>query len=531
MKRLRLILILLLISASSFAADLQLRFMPGFPLLFNSQLKSVVCPSVSFDVVPITVRGRDSIFFGLGASMMPLTATGLDPFNEFDFSLNVGYEFMVSDRFSVDLEALAGIWMTGDVSVPGSTKKIPATSGLSWGGRASGYFNLFPELSLGGFIEYRDFPDGNNSFMSKLSFGAAVRYNFTRGLFNSSALDVVYSDLEPIFVEPIFPVFYSRYEDHPFGSITFMNDEKNDITDVKVTVMIEKYMSSPSTCATFDRIAMGEEFTVELTAFLDEAILSSLTAGIAYAEIDVEYKSLSKTLSRKVNVDLQTLGRNNMTWDDDRRAAAFVSSRDGSANFFANYVRSVVTPEMNSSTPENIQLAAAIFSALKAYGINYVLDPASSFTDMRGSAQVDFLQFPYQTLLYHGGDCDDLSILNCALLEVLGIDTAFITCPGHIFIAFDSGVPVENAASVGRCIVQDGKVWIPLEITLCQDTFALARSFGFREWEKYPEERLLIPLKSAWEEYKTVGIADSNPRLDMPAKEDILREFRANRPR
>ena len=108
--------------------------------------------------------------------------------------------------------------------------------------------------------------------------------------------------------------------------------------------------------------------------------------------------------------------------------------------------------------PENIQYAAAIFSALKAYGINYVIDPASAFTDTRGTSAVDFLQFPYQTLLYHGGDCDDLSILNCALLEVLGIETAFITCPGHIFIAFDSGLSPDQASKAGDCVIMDDKV-------------------------------------------------------------------------
>ncbi len=39
-----------------------------------------------------------------------------------------------------------------------------------------------------------------------------------------------------------------------------------------------------------------------------------------------------------------------------------------------------------------------------------------------------------------GGDCDDLSILVCSLFEAVAIDTAFITVPGHIFMAFDSGL-------------------------------------------------------------------------------------------
>jgi transglutaminase-like putative cysteine protease len=36
--------------------------------------------------------------------------------------------------------------------------------------------------------------------------------------------------------------------------------------------------------------------------------------------------------------------------------------------------------------------------------------------------------------MYRAGDCDDLSILYCSLLEAIGIRTAFVTIPGHIFM-------------------------------------------------------------------------------------------------
>jgi hypothetical protein len=137
--------------------------------------------------------------------------------------------------------------------------------------------------------------------------------------------------------------------------------------------------------------------------------------------------------------------RNALSWDDDRRAASFVSSRDGAARFFARYVASIVdgipadTLPANG-LPRNVQYAAALFEALAAYGISYVIDPASSFVEMsEDAAALDSLNYPYQTLYYRGGDCDDLSILYCAMLEALGVDTAFITIPGHIYAAFDAG--------------------------------------------------------------------------------------------
>ncbi|MFW6293995.1 MAG: hypothetical protein ACOC7V_16970, partial [Spirochaetota bacterium] len=68
--------------------------------------------------------------------------------------------------------------------------------------------------------------------------------------------------------------------------------------------------------------------------------------------------------------------------------------------------------------------------------------PATASED-RGA--VDFLQFPRQTLTYSSGDCDDLTALYIALLESVGVDTAFITVPGHIYAAFAVETSPEEA--------------------------------------------------------------------------------------
>ena len=170
-----------------------------------------------------------------------------------------------------------------------------------------------------------------------------------------------------------------------------------------------------------------------------------------------------------------------------------------------------------------------MFGALKAFGINYVVDPSSAFTDNVGTAAVDFLQFPYQTLTYHGGDCDDLTILNCSLFEAIGIDTAFITVPGHIFMAYDSGLTADQVTSKldkGYYIEAYGKIWCPLEITLSQDTFGLAWTYGAREWKKAGEDAQLIPLDDAWNVYLPISVPGSDTSIDVPSREDIIKYFK-----
>ena len=49
--------------------------------------------------------------------------------------------------------------------------------------------------------------------------------------------------------------------------------------------------------------------------------------------------------------------------------------------------------------------------------MQYVSDPRSS---------TEYVQFPTQTIEVAGGDCDDLSVAFSALLESIGIQTAFV---------------------------------------------------------------------------------------------------------
>lgn len=499
------------------AADLAFRVMPGYSSTDNSNYEQSFSGHAGFEIAPFTVRGRDQLFAGVLGGFLPINATGIETINIFDVQAVLGYTVRLSDRFSFTGEGHAGIWSVSEDEEQG----FPGSSGLAYGGRASLNFHLLPELTAGIFADYTIYDYDPEPFIKNTEIGLSLRYSFTKGLFSKSAIKKSESNLSPLF-----PVFYSRYDDHSFGSMTFVNNEANDITDVEVYVFIEQFMSNPDLAFKLAKINRGESFTADLTAFLNENILNNLGVTETNAIVTVSYKSLGKRIRYEEPVFLTTLSRNSMTWEDDRQAAAFASGHDASAYLFARRVKSIVKDNLVEGIPENIQYAAAIFGALKTYGINYVIDPASAFTDNVGTSAVDFLQFPYQTLLYHGGDCDDLTILNCSLLEAIGIDTAMITIPGHIYMAFDAGVSPENSAKAGDCLVIDGKVWIPLEITLCQDSFALERLTGIRQWRKNGENAAIIPLKDAWQEFKAVSVPDSDVRMELPVSAEILREFK-----
>jgi len=145
---------------------------------------------------------------------------------------------------------------------------------------------------------------------------------------------------------------------------------------------------------------------------------------------------------------------------------------------------------------------------------------------------VDFLQFPNQTLAYRGGDCDDISVLYSALLESLGISTALVTTPGHIFVAFDSGLTAESGARFfgpqGDVIVKEGRVWIPVEVTLVREGFLRAWRTGAQQWREAAGSNNagFFPVREAWKTYEPVGFVEGGIAVTLPPPERITEGYR-----
>lgn len=504
-----LALALAVVPAKLSAAEFSFRVMPSYDFAIESSFKNVLGGTVSFDLSPLTVRGRDEIYFSVQASPIFLMAPNVKTVNFFDFGGAAGYNFRINDRFAVAAELHLGGW-----SFPKNTEmNLEAASGISFGARVLGNYYISPILKAGIFAGYKNYYYKPEPFLQSVELGIGLSINLTKSLFGSSGVKT-----ENFETAPLFPVFYAHYDNNSFGTISFTNIEKNDITDIEISVYIEQFMSVPKVVANYDRIKPGEEFSADLTAFLNESILNQMQNQLTDALVTVEYKSLGQKSSFESRFFMQTLTRNSMSWEDDRRAAAFVSAKDGAIQRFSRQITLALKDKIASTSSVNYLYARAVFEVFKSYGINYVIDPTSVFSTS-DTVAVDFLQFPYQTLLYHGGDCDDLSILNCSLMESLGVATAFITIPGHIYMAYDSGLTAAEADRVygkGKYIEQDGKVWIPVEITVPQDNFDLALKLGMRQWNKYADDHKLIPIHEAWEEFKPVTVPESDISVQFP---------------
>jgi hypothetical protein len=383
-------------------------------------------------------------------------------------------------------------------------------------------FHLSPYIALfaqGGFT-YRVFAEGRP--LNSIAAVLGARLNLTEIMTGRARIQT-----EKTGQQRIFPVSFAWYGENPVATVQITNNEPASVTGVNLSFFMDNYMGRPVSFAVLPRLASGESVSVPVTALFNETMLTLTENVNANSQIQIQYRSLGAKKEAVFSLQMPIFHRNAMSWDDDRRAASFVSSRDSAARHFARSVASqadryLMTQPRQTAQPRNVQYAVALFEALRLYGINYIIDPASSFIEKSEDASaLDDLYYPYQTLNYRGGDCDDLSILYCSLLEVLGVETAFLTIPGHIYMAFDIGDD-GWAAGNGDIIEEQGRRWMPVEITIPSEGFTVAWRVGGREWRNAGKNGNLFPMRESWKLYPPVSVAESGSHLpEVPAAAQI----------
>jgi hypothetical protein len=196
-------------------------------------------------------------------------------------------------------------------------------------------------------------------------------------------------------------------------------------------------------------------------------------------------------------------GKNAILWSATDMVGAFVTPRD---DVLRDFVRQTVNAHLpqSKSVNKNVLLAMTYFSALTAQGLRYQPDPNTPYAKLAGD-QIDYVQFPRETLKLKSGDCDDLSVLMAAGLENLGIATALVDVPGHLFLLFDSGVSLRDRDTISLdpdlVVDIDGQAWLPIEATLVATSFAESWAEGARKFRQNRDAQSLhwLSLRSAWQ--------------------------------
>ena len=252
-------------------------------------------------------------------------------------------------------------------------------------------------------------------------------------------------------------------------------------------------------------------------------------------ELIVSYEYGGRAVEQKQPLSFDLHDKTALTWDDERKVAAFITPADSALRNYTSYIRQTVKEETLSGYNAKLQDAVNVFNALTVLGCIYQSDPASPFTAVQGNEDVvDSVSLPRDTLKRIAGDCDDLTVLYCSLLETVGIETAYITVPGHIFAAFNTKIPssrfLELHPSRDLMIPVDGELWVPVEITLIGvSTFNEAWKKGAGQWHAYDREaerRGFTRTHEAQAVFRPVGLRESDLGLQYGSREELVAAVR-----
>lgn len=307
----------------------------------------------------------------------------------------------------------------------------------------------------------------------------------------------------------VYPSSHYIYAYRPIGTARVRNISSKPI-EARLSFFVENYMDSPTETNPYV-ISPDGVFDIPITAIFNDAV--TLLPAMVLKAADVFVKASPHAgYDDKVQTRVVFRGRNE--WDGNVLTLRhFVTPDEPEIMKFSRRVVTEYKEELTSGPTETEKLKSAI-KLFEEFSLRmtYVRDPKLS---------KDRVQFPSETLLLRGGDCDDLAVSFSSILSSVGISTAFIDVipPGkedeaHIYMMFDTGVPASQANLVSenakRYIIRrdfKGKetVWIPLETTSMTEGFEKAWDLGAQAY--YSDIVEGMGLLQGW-----VRIVDVMPR-------------------
>ncbi len=410
-------------------------------------------------------------------------------------------------------------------------------------GSAGGYIALTPSyglsLSVKPEIKYQYAIASSNIDMGDfngLSFGMGISIHYRFGEDPDSASSIIRSlQLTKSDITSVFAAMQSYYFKNPIGTAVISNKENKTVKNVEVLFFQSGIMDAPTPCTESREIKPGESLEIPLYAFFNDRIFTTEGVTPYTGEIIVRYEYNNRPAEQRFSVSYDLYDKTALTWDNAEKVAAFITPADSALRNYSSFVRQSVKKSTISTFNTPLQNAVAIFDGLSVLGVLYQSDPSSPFTRVQDNTTiVDSVSLARDTLKRTTGDCDDLTVLYCSLLETVGIETAYITVPGHIYAAFNTKVPSNKFrllhSNRKMMISLNGELWIPVEITMIGVTgFQKAWQKGVAEWvslDSSPEARSFYRTHEAQKIFRPVGLKETDLGLQYGSPHDIETAFR-----
>ncbi|QEN08692.1 hypothetical protein EXM22_12090 [Oceanispirochaeta crateris] len=480
---------------------------------------------------------QDTGFFSLGGGALLEGEFNFDNLNYLHFGPQLEYDILPIKEGSTSLNLFnfgvnAGVKLT---PFPRSVLRIWAGGGGSYAmyegistlfpyyvGGTDITFRLSPAVNLGLGAKYIQGESSAGTVYQTVGLSLGLGYNFQVG---NRGAELQFNPN----THEIYPLYYTWYDENPLGELKIINNSSEKISNIRTSFFVPQYMEQPKySDEIIATMLKGETSTVSLQGLFTNQIFE-INEGLKVAgEVKVEYLYYGKEYSKSIPLTVHINNKNAMTWDDDRKAASFVTANNPLVYSYSRSLSGRIRNEAISSLDKNFQIGMGLFESLNLYGLGYVVDPSSAYVELsEDQTAVDYIQFPQQTLISQGGDCDDLSVLYASMLEASGIPAAFITIPGHIYVAYQLDMKEHEARrrfpGANDLLFINDNVWLPVEVTLVDSGFLLSWQTGARQIRENKGQYEFYPVREAWQTYPAAEFESSGIAY-LPAPAEVLEQ-------
>lgn len=502
-----------------YALDVSLRFVPEVSLPLASEGEAETVYSVGGGG---TVLADVNVLFGFApyaaASVKLIPLKGADSLLTLSSGgIGAGFSFYPVPRMKLRVAGAGGLFNAAALN--------GNRHGLFWEARAEAGYRFSPTFSLlagAGYARYLN--DFSSSLYNGLSFGLSVDVALGSSESRSSGVNVA-----AVQKDAVFPIVYYSYAKNAFGSIKLTNNESAEITDVEIRFKSEGVTSSAIVCGTFPVIRPGKTVEAPFLASFGERALEFTEIAKAQGEVMVSYRLLDTRIDRVFSTTVSFNHRNALMWKNPRTVAAFTSPNDTAVLDLSKFVAGLVRDRLRPDIDHSLQYGMGLFEGLRLTGLAYSADPSAPYKECRNDAgRMDYVQYPYQTIAYKGGDSDDLSLLYIAALSSVGLETALIPFADKAYAAF----ALDSSESDARRFFADpslfawrgDKAWVVVDVTRLREGFLAAWRAGADAWNASVAANaadVFFTMGDAWKEFKPVGVGSSDTKVVKP-REDRL---------
>jgi len=331
-------------------------------------------------------------------------------------------------------------------------------------------------------------------------------------------------------LDPLFASFSKSYARRPAGALIVENDHDEPL---EITVRLEHARWMPDASEETILLRPGVAQRVPLRPLLADAVLDVLEPTPVDFGLSIRYVSSGRTRTEHRSVRTTLYEPGTLTWGEGvERAAAFVTPSHVTLQTFVRNLLDARAVEGIGFLNRTATTAALLFDGLSALGFEYTPDPLNPFSTVQGDpVAVDDIQYPVELLQSRRGDCDDTTVLYASLLESVGIRSALVDVPGHVFVLFDTGLPARERRLTGYdpelYVERSGSLWIPVETTSLGQPFHTAWSQGaelLRRWED-AGRMTIVDLLEARTEYEAAvyGAPGDDAEIRIAVDTDAVR--------